>query len=306
METIGVDVGGTTVKAGLVDEAGTLLRTASRPTDTRRIERLLGTIVELVDEVSEGSGAAGVGIGLPGPMARETGEVLVAPNIPCLAGVNVETALAGRISCPVTARNDADMSAWGEFAAGAGVGSRHMICLTLGTGVGSGIVIDGKLFNGAHGFASEAGHLTVEPDGPPCPCGSHGCLEAIASATGIVAMARHMIPPSDRRANQEPWTAARLHEAALGGHPGAKAVFERVARALGIALAALINLFNPEVIVIGGGVARAEDLLLAPARAEARSRAFSFAYDACRIVPARLGPRAGVVGSALFARRLNA
>jgi glucokinase len=178
-----------------------------------------------------------------------------------------------------------------------------MVCLTLGTGVGSGVVIDGTLFNGARGYASEAGHMTIEPDGPACPCGNRGCLEAIASARGIVALARAEFGPRDAEGLEEPWTAAGLHEAAVEGHPAARRVFERAARALGIACAALVNLLNPEVIVIAGGVAGAGDLLLTPARAEARARAFGFAYDACRIVPGHLGSRAGIVGSALFARR---
>lgn len=300
MYTIGLDIGGTSIKGGLVDSGGHLLRAASRATDVGNIDHLIAVLHGLVVELGEGEAIHAVGLGIPGLRSAETGEIVTSPNIPCLEGTQPEALLGEQVSPPVIARNDADMSAWGEFAAGAGVGARYLICLTLGTGVGSGVILDGELYNGARGYASEAGHLTVDPDGPLCSCGNRGCLEAVASAHGIVALARARMGAGE--GIPEPWTAACLAQAAHDGHAGASEVFEQAGRYLGIACAGLINLLNPDAIVLAGGVMGAGDLLLTPTRREAGLRAFAASFSACRIVPADLGHQAGIVGSALFAR----
>jgi glucokinase len=305
VNTIGLDVGGTTVKGGLVDSSGRVLASASHTTDTTNIDHLTDTLAALVEQLSDNGRVHAVGIGLPGPRSSESGEILVSPNIPCLTGVQPDKALRRKVDLPIVARNDADMSAWGEFSVGAGAGTRYMVCLTLGTGVGSGIVLDGHLYGGARGYASEAGHMTVDPDGMPCSCGSRGCLEAVASATGIVALARAWLGPGEREGIPEPWSAEALCRAAAGGHAGAGRVFDQAGRYLGIACATLINLLNPEMIVIAGGVMAAGDLILAPALKEARLRAFDASFAACAMVPSKLGTEAGIIGAALFARHVT-
>ena len=302
MHTIGLDVGGTWIKAGLVDSSGRVLQSASEATETRHIDGLVATLEGLVESLGRNEQIHSVGVGLPGLRSSETGKIVVSPNLRCLDGVDIEAVLGQRIVPPVVARNDADMSAWGEFSVGAGAGTRHMVCLTLGTGVGSGVIFDGRPYNGARGYAAEAGHITVDPEGLPCSCGSRGCLEAVASGTGIVALARAWLGPEDRGSIREPWTSAGLCQAALAGHAGARRVFEQAGRYLGVACGSLINLLNPEAIVIVGGVMEAGDLILGPAIDEARIRAFDISFDACRIVPGQLGLMAGVVGAALLAR----
>lgn len=304
MHTIGLDVGGTSIKAGLVDSSGQILRSASRATNTEDLGQLVDSLRNLVEELRKDAAILGIGVGLPGLRSSQTGRIAVSPNIPCLKGADVASLLGPSVGVEVVTRNDADMSAWAEFTVGAAVGTSHLVCLTLGTGVGSGLILDGKLYNGSRGYASEAGHLVVDPEGLPCSCGGRGCLEAMASATGIVALARSWIEPGERKQIPEPWTAEGLARAGEAGHAGARRVFDHAGRYLGIACASLINLLNPDAIVLAGAVMGAGNLLLKPAVAEARRRAFEVGFSTCRIVPARLGPDAGVVGAALFARQV--
>lgn len=304
MSAIGIDVGGTTIKAGRVAPDGRVLRSESRTTPVSDLDALIGALETLVWSLSDRNPTDAVGVGIPGLRDSGTGQILVSPNIPCLDGAAVESALADRLDIPVITRNDADMSAWGEFVLGSGAGTRHMICLTLGTGVGSGLVLDGELYNGSRGYAAEAGHITVDPEGLPCSCGSRGCLEAVASATGIVALARTRLGTDEAAAIPEPWTAESLSRAAGDGHAGAQDVFGQAGRYLGIACATLMNLLNPEAIVLAGGVIGSGDLILQPALREARLRAFEATFDSCRILPAQLGREAGVIGAALFAEHM--
>ncbi len=304
MYTIGLDVGGTTVKAGLADDAGHLLRIASQPTPGEDLQDLLDTLQHLVSHLAQDDSVGAVGVGLPGLASSETGTIHTSPNIPCLEGSQIAPRLGSQTGLPVIVANDADMSAWGEFSAGAGVHTQHMVGLTLGTGVGSGLILNGQIYNGARGYAAEAGHIVVEPEGPPCSCGSRGCLEALASAKGIVSLARIQLSAEEAAPIPEPWSSESLCQAALDGHKGARAVFQQAGTYLGIACATLINLLNPEVIVIAGGVMTAGDLILKPAISEAKKRAFPVSFDSCRIVPAQLGNQAGTVGAALYARRV--
>lgn len=304
VHTIGIDIGGTEIKGGLVDEHGRILESArvlSEPTDR---PLLLERISELIRAVSGGRTEA-IGVGVPGLIRPDSGTVEFAPNMPALKGVAIGSVLSDRTGHEVFVRNDADMNAWGEFLAGAGVGSTHMICLTVGTGLGSGLIVKGQLYGGARGYGVEAGHMVIEPDGRRCGCGSHGCLETIVSATGIVALAREGIAAgrtTSLPASGENLTAKRILDAAEAGDALAESVYLAVGRALGIACATLINLLGPDSIVIGGGVSAARGRLLDPAIDETRARSYPQLFDTCRILPARLGGEAGVVGAALFAR----
>jgi glucokinase len=305
VRTIGIDIGGTEIKAGIVDDTGAILRASRRDSEPRDPEELIRRVVELVDELSGDAPVGALGIGVPGLIAAGTGTLLRAPNMPGIDGTNLGDRIGGETGLPTLIRNDADLNAWGEFRAGAGIGTRHMICLTVGTGLGSGMIIGGQLHAGATGYGAEAGHIVVEPGGRSCGCGGQGCLETIVSATGIVARA------SDRIRSGEPTilveaglTAQKVHDAAAGGDAVALAVYSEVGRFLGIGCATLMNLVNPELIAIGGGVSAAGDLLLGPAIKEARHRAYPEVFAACRIEQARLGVEAGVVGAGLLAAEM--
>jgi glucokinase len=195
------------------------------------------------------------------------------------------------------------MSAWGEFTRGAGVGTTDLACLTLGTGVGSGLILDGRPYSGHHGYAAEAGHMIVDPEGLPCPCGGRGCLETVASATGVVAMAQRRLDTHTSSALHDtanPLTAEAIHDAALKGDPLAIEIFSETGRYLGLACANLINLLNLDMIVIGGGLSAAGELLLKSARIEAQERAYTQSFSDCSISVAKLGNNAGVIGAALL------
>ena len=303
MQGIGIDIGGTTIKAGLVDETGKILKVLVQPTVTRSAEALLDALASLVDEFTREGQPDGVGLGIPGLRSKHTGVIEFSPNLTCLNGMNLETQLSERTTLPVVAGNDADMSAWGEFIVGTGVGTKDLACLTLGTGVGSGLILDGRPYSGHSGYAAEAGHMTVDPEGLPCACGGRGCLETIASATGVVALAQRKMdnqPSSALHGTGNPLTAKAIHDAALEGDPLSIEVFSEAGRYLGIACANLINLLNLEMIIISGGLSATGELLLKSTRVEARERAYTQAFSDCRITRTKLGNDAGVIGAALL------
>ncbi len=292
---IGIDIGGTTIKAGRVDETGEIEEVLVEPTPKESADTVLETLSSIVEELSQQGRPTAVGLGIPGLRSKDTGIIEFSPNLTCIDGVNLEGRLSERIGLPVVGRNDADMSAWGEFRIGAGTGTSDLVCLTLGTGVGSGLILNGRPYTGLRGYAAEAGHIVVEPDGLPCPCGGRGCLETVASATGLVTLARK------RLNSDEPLTATTIHKAAREGDSRSLEVIAEAGRYLGIACATLINLLNPEMIVIGGGLSAAGELLLEPARAEAEERTYPQTFSNCRIVTSKLGNNAGIIGAALFA-----
>ena len=306
--TIGIDIGGTEIKAGLVDGRGTVLMSARAASEPSDLDTLIETAAGLAEEVSGDAKARAIGVGIPGLVSPDSGTVQTAPNMPALSGAPIGALLSSRTGLVTAISNDADMHAWGEWNAGAGAGTSHMICLTVGTGLGSGIVLNGQLYAGATGYGAEAGHIVLDPEGRPCGCGGRGCLETVVSATGIVAMARERIEAGEPSAlvveagRQPGLTAKTILEAALGGDLLARTVYAEAGRCLGIACASLINLFSPQTIVIGGGVSLAGALLLDPAIAEARTRCYPHLFETCRIVPAMLGTNAGVVGAAIWAR----
>ncbi len=299
MYYLGVDIGGTAIKAGVVDDAGRILESGRIPTVTNDLGAFISTLSGLIRGFQKSVQIGAVGIGVPGLRSSRTHIIETSPNIPCLTKVPLEAELANQLQVPVITQNDANVAAYGEFLFGAGRGARHMVHLTVGTGLGSGFILDGKLFDGALGYAPEFGHTVIDPDGRPCACGSRGCIETIVSATGILITAR------EKMANAPP-TSDAVFEAARRGDRAALEVFEETGRYLGIACANLINLFNPDMIAIGGGVMASGDMLLEPARREARRRAFGPSFDHCAIVQSTLWPEAGVIGAAMLARdRLN-
>lgn len=296
MYYLGLDVGGTTIKAGLIDETGKILESRKAPTFIGDLHLFLSTLTELIRGFQSSFPIEAIGMGIPGLHSSKTGTIEVSPNIPCLNNVNLDALVADQVHIRVVTENDANAGAYAEFKAGAGQGCQHLVYLTLGTGLGSGLILKGSLYRGASGFGGELGHTIVDPEGRPCRCGARGCLETVVSGTGIVATAR------ERMKTSEPLTAETIYEAALGGDATARAIFEDTGRWLGIACANLINLLNPEVIVVGGGVMASGEMLLQPAIDTARIYSFGPSFRDCRIVQSKLWPEAGMIGAGLLAR----
>jgi glucokinase len=300
MHYLGVDIGGTSIKAGLVDETGRILESRRAQTITDSLSGLTSTLTELVGAFRNIAPLTAIGIGVPGLHSSKTNIIETSPNIPCLKRVNLGQLLANQVHIRTVTENDANAAAYAEFVCGAGVGLQQMAYITLGTGVGSGFVLNGTLYSGASGYGGEFGHTimsagTSEHEGRLCACGNHGCVEMYISATGIVITAKeHGIEPS--------LTSEQIYEAAVAGDRTAQSVFRETGRYLGIACANLINLMNLEMIVIGGGVMAGGDLLLNPALESARRHSFPASYADCRIVQSQLWPDAGVIGAAMLAR----
>ena len=304
---IALDLGGTKLLSGVVDEDGVVERRVVRPTDVDKQEELLAQIDETIEELLD-DGIGAIGVGIPSVIDQRKGEAVSSVNIP-LAGVKLRDHLRERFGLPAAIENDANAAALAEHRSGAGRGTRHMVMLTLGTGVGGGLVLDGKLYRGTVGAAAELGHITIDLDGPPCQgtCPGRGHLEALASGTYADQLARARArehPDGDlgRAAAAGRAVDARVAvELAEAGPGDAKDVLDHVGRHLGVGIASFVNVFNPELVVIGGGFARAGDLLFDPARREVAERALVPARDEVRIVPALLGVEAGLIGAGLVA-----
>ena len=313
---LGVDIGGTNLRAGLVPFAGgapvALANVPTRP--EHGAEEVVDDLVSVLRATVAGvgrAGVAGIGVGAPGPLDRTRGVVIETPNLGWREVPLVEMIARGT-GLPVVLDNDANCFAFGEWWLGAGRGAERLIGLTLGTGIGGGIVLGGEIYRGASDAAGEVGHMSVHHAGRLCACGSRGCVEAYASGTAIAARAAEGIgggtDSSLSALVRDPAgiTSRAVCEAAAAGDPHAARVLDEAARMLGVAVANLIHIFNPDVIVVGGGVAAAGELVLAPLRAEAERRAFRSAAGACRIVPAEHPATAGLLGAAgVFKRALG-
>ncbi|MGF1470244.1 MAG: ROK family protein [Rubrobacteraceae bacterium] len=303
---IGVDVGGTKIAAGVVTPEGELLNEVRYPTP-HDPERLIKTIARTIREAGEGYEAGGVCLALPGLILEQEHRVVFAPNLHAIEDVLLKNELEPEIGLPLTIENDASAAAWGEFRFGAGKDVEHLVFVTLGTGVGGGVISHGVLLRGAQGAGGELGHMTIQADGSRCGCGNRGCLEALASGTAIQRRAREV-------ASERPDSALgklAVHRKVLGedvtrlareGDEVSNAVLEESGRWLGIGLAGFVNIFNPDMIAIGGGAAEAGELLLGPARREAYLRARSPSRDLVEIREATLGPQSGMLGAAALAR----
>jgi glucokinase len=302
MHFVGIDIGGTTIKAGLVTEAGIVLDSRQAPTIIDNIDGLIESLTKLIRDLGSSDQIGAVGIGIPGLRSTQTHLIETSPNIPCIHHLNLEEILSKRLKMKVVTENDANAGAYGEWAAGKAKSLQHMAYITIGTGLGCGLILSGNLYRGASGYAGEMGHVNIEPDGRQCACGSIGCLETRVSAPGLVQTAREMIRDSHGHPGFAEWTAHSIYNAACAGDEAASKAFEWTGRFLGIACANLINLLNLEMIVVGGGVIASGDLLLDSARAEVQRRAFEPAARICPIVQSQLWPNAGLIGAAMLAR----
>lgn len=312
---VGVDIGGTNLVAGVVPAGGGLpVALRSRPTlpdagGDRAVAAIAEMAGEVVTEVLDREGGSrddvlGVGIGCPGPLDPQTGCIVRTPNLPW-DGYPIRSRVSEALGLPAVLDNDANCAAYGEWWQGAGQGSAVLVGVTMGTGIGGGIVIDGKLLRGVSGGAGEIGHMTVQMDGRLCGCGNRGCLEAYASGPGIAARAREGVAEGRDsillelvEGDAAMITAETVSRAVLRDDPWALEVVSDTARILGAGLAGLVNVLNPDVIVIVGGVTRAGESLLGPLREEIRRRAFPTLAEACVVVPGALADTAGVIGAA--------
>lgn len=306
MTVLAIDIGGTKLAAGVVDRDGRILARGEVPTlaaegPARVLERIVGLGQALLGrpEVSRGA-VHRIGIGCAGPVDRLAGLVLNPPNLPGWTRVALASHLQQAFGLPAVLENDANAAALGEFRYGAGKGARSLVYLTVSTGIGGGIILDGKIWHGLNDAAGEIGHMTLIPDGPLCGCGNHGCLEAIASGPSIARRAREALTDGrpTRLRGMPGLTSADVVRLAQEGDKVAGEVWGETVRYLGLGVSAAITILAPERVVIGGGVTEAGEFLFEPLRCEVRSRVKLVPMESIPILPAVLGRDVGILGSA--------
>lgn len=306
---IGADLGGTHLRAATVDGQGRIHeRTKQRTPRDERAEEIVRALVSAARKFEQRSRERGqtisaLSVAVPGTVQTESGVVMKAPNLPSLNGFRLGAALTSELDWPVVVENDVNAAAVGEAWQGAARGFGTSICIMLGTGVGGGVILNNELWRGIDGTGGEIGHITVEPLGAPCGCGNRGCVEVYGSATAIVRMTRELSPryPQSRLPASEQLTAEEVYKSGLAGDELALEVFRRVGVYLGIALGGLINVLNPEVIVIGGGAAGGWELFIEHLHSEVAARAFAVPAKRAQIVRAECGDDAGILGAAHLA-----
>lgn len=311
--SIGVDVGGTKVLGGVVTGDGEILVRSRRDTPRQGGNALTATIAEVIKELLESHPAKTVGISAAGFVSSDRATMLATPNISGWNGVDLKSEISVLVGLPVVIENDANSAAWGEARHGAGRGENHFMMLTVGTGIGGGVVLDGELYRGAYGVAAEFGHMRVVPEGHLCGCGARGCFEQYASGNALMRHARESINATpDLAANLlargdgtiAGLTGKHISEAARDGDAVALAAFNTTAQWLGAGIASLAMVLDPACVVIGGGVIDAGEILLAPTRnALDRYLPFVGKHPTPRVIAAELGNDAGLVGVADLARR---
>jgi glucokinase len=311
---IGIDLGGTKISTALVNGDGKIIAQDYRETQAIAgpqvvVGRALDSAREVMAQAEvEQSQVAAVGIGAPGSVDIKTGVVVAPPNLPGWDRVPLRQLVEDGLGIKAFLENDANAAALGEHRLGAGRGTEHMIYVTVSTGIGGGLILDGRLYHGVSGMAGEIGHITVMPYGPLCGCGNRGCLEALASGTAIAREARERVVRGVptlmadlAEGDLERITAKLVAEAARQGDVEAQEIIDQAMRYLGVGMANLANLFNPQLIVIGGGLTNIGELLFGPVRRVVDQRAFRAQSQALRIVRAELGDDVGVLGAAAVA-----
>jgi glucokinase len=302
---IGIVVSGARIRAALVDEEGRVIERAEASVSSENIVPQLATIAgDLRPALGQ---VASIGVAIPGLVNRQTDRVVDSRTLPSTMVEDLHGSLMRATGLRVEIENDANAAAYGEFKVGAGRGSRNLFYMSIGDGIGGAIILDGKLWTGASGFAGEVGHITIDTEGYPCVCGNTGCLETLASAPSIVRRARERLNRDStsslsRLALNKNFTAEDVAHEAREGDDFAAMMIERTGKFIGTGVASVINLLNIDCIVLGGGVMDAGSRILKPIIQEAKRRAFQPCFDATRIVAATLGPDAAPIGVALLAR----
>ncbi|HYY45419.1 MAG TPA: ROK family protein [Candidatus Angelobacter sp.] len=310
MAFIGIDLGGTQLRVAVANDRGRIKTVVRHPTEAARGKRhVIDRIVNAVAEALSNNGTPAsrvhvLGLGMPGPLDPAAGLVISPGNLPGFRNVPLNRILTRATGIRSFIYHDAHLAALGEYRDGAARGSKDFIYMTVSTGIGAGIMLRGELYAGAHGIAGEIGHIVVQRDGPRCTCGNYGCVEAIASGTGITRAAREAAPrtPSSVLHGIDNPTAEDVTRAARAGDTLAISILENAGAYLGIALATLINLFNPELIVLGGSVLKSGRPLLQPMRRSMVASSWKASRRGLRIVRPALGGDAGLIGAVEFAR----
>ena len=310
MAFAGIDLGGTQIRVAVADDRGrirTVIRELTEAAGGKQhvIDRLVAAVAQALERDGTRSGQVqALGIGMPGPLDPAAGLVIHPVNLPGFRNVPLNRIMTKATGIPTFIHHDAHLAALGEYRHGAARGAHHLIYVTVSTGIGAGILLKGELYSGAHGIAGEVGHIVVQRDGPRCICGNDGCLEAIASGTGIGRAAREAAPrtPDSALHGLENPTGEDVTRAARAGDRLAIEILENAGAYLGIGLGTLINLFNPDLIVLGGSVLKSGRPLLAPMRDSLRASSWSSARKGLRIVRPTLGDDVGLIGAVEFAR----
>ncbi|MFH0913893.1 MAG: ROK family protein [Chloroflexota bacterium] len=311
---LGIDLGGTKILTAVVNAGGKMISREHRITPAAKgPEAVIQAILESARRALARAGIsaselAAVGVGAPGLSNPETGVLYTSPNLPGWQDVPLRDIMERNLGKTTFIINDANAAAVGELYFGAARGARNFVYITVSTGIGGGIVINGRIYTGSTGTAGELGHMVIDDNGPLCNCGNTGCWETLASGTALAREGKRLIEQGGKTAlldysggEIEKVTAETIHKAALAGDEPAKGLIQRNAYYLGVGLANLVNIFNPELVVIGGGLSNMGDLLLLPAYEEAKRRAFRQSYQAARFTRAELGGNSGVIGAAAFA-----
>ena len=315
---VGIDLGGTRFRVALADQNGKILFRKSWLTNSvdgkdSVLSRILEAVRETLDEHGGNRSPIGIGIGVPGPVDPWSGVVYSPPNLPGWGEVPVKTFMEMQLNLPVYVGNDANLAALGEFTFGAGVGVKDMVYITVSTGIGGGIVAGGKLLLGVRGLAGEIGHMTIDKNGPTCPCGNTGCLEVLASGTAIARIARQRLITEDNTIlaslfaqAPENITAEAVVAAARQKDAMALQILGKAAEYLGIGVVNVVHIFNPSLVVIGGGVSNAGPLIFEPVIRMVKERVMPRLQEGLAIVPSTLGDDAGLLGAiALVTSSIN-
>ncbi|MBI2863060.1 MAG: ROK family protein [Chloroflexi bacterium] len=311
---IAIDLGGTRIRAALVNSAGQVLDRRSTLTladegRDRVVERIILIATTIIKRVGVEHLSA-VGIGAPGPLDFRTGVIISAPNLSGWHEVPLKDILQSSLGLPVAVGNDANLAALGEATYGGGRGSKNLIYITVSTGIGGGVIVEGKLLLGERGLAAEVGHMSIEAFGPACGCGNLGCLEVLASGTAIARKAKERIAAGEATAMTSMLArqggelgAEIVVDAAKGGDAIAREIMSVAATYLGVGVTNLLHLYNPGMVIIGGGVSNAGDLLFEPVRQVVAQRAMPTYREGLAIAPTALGDDAGLLGAAVLARQ---
>lgn len=305
---IGIDLGGTKISTALSDFDGNIISNVVVPTNANEgempvLNRIIGTIEEVLSKADvKSTEVEAVGIGSPGPLDSNTGVIITTPNLP-FKNFNVTAPIKERFDIPVYLDNDANVATIGEFMFGAGKGKKNVVFFTVSTGVGGGAVLNGNIFRGSTCNALEIGHITVAPNGPRCNCGNVGCLEAVASGTAIGRRGQEAVNTNVETSlrQYEKVTSYEVFVEAEKGDEVAKDIRDEALNYLGIGVANAVSIFDPEMVIIGGGVTQVGDVLFNRVREVVKKRCFKVMSENCEVVPAGLGTNAGVVGAVALA-----
>ncbi len=310
MYSIGIDIGGTKIAGALVDETGAIVRETRVPTPVEDPSALVDAVVEVVNDLKTGHEVLGAGVAMAGFIDAAQSSVIYGTNFGW-KNYPLKTEIEAKLDIPVIIENDANAAAWAEYRFGAGQGHQHMVMLTLGTGVGGAVIVDGRMLRGGFGVAGELGHMRVVPNGVECGCGQFGCIESYASGTALVRTARELVASGDPAgarlaelaASAGELTGVQVYEAIVEGDPGARKLLADVGSWTGQAIGSLSAILDPEIVVIGGGVSAAGELLLGSIREAYRKHMPAAGFrPELKIVTAEFVNDAGVVGAADLAR----